>query len=509
MSNVFMGFPQADFNQTDNTQLNYIKNKPSIGALAAKDSLAYDELTDKPFGDETHEPLSISAETIENYEVLDISGVSYVKVSDEILTKDQVLGGRVEIFGDGVLAEGIDIDESLVDDSIDGCLAIANGAVMSLSVTEIRQSGLSLVFPSTGTYINVVELILAAQQGMNVEIRLTFPSQVKKLDEKFIPNTIARTSELESKVDKVEGKGLSTNDYTDDDKAKVDSLGALATKDTLAYDELTDKPFGEETHEPLVWDGNTEGRELYDSGNYIMCKISDEVFTAEQLIGGTLKLCDTNTGEIIDIPITVDEIKPLASGTGICCFEYFFISTTDTKVADTITLPSIGTYLGKMTPVGPYTSEITFPSQVKKIDEKYIPDTIARTSDLDAKLDSSALTTAVNDALAQAKASGEFDGADGVQGADGAKGEDGVGISSVQQTTTSTEDDGNNIVTVTLTDGTTSTFTVQNGSKGADGAKGDTGPAGATPVRGTDYWTEADKAEIKAYVDDAILNGEW
>jgi hypothetical protein len=32
---------------------------------------------------------------------------------------------------------------------------------------------------------------------------------------------------------------------------------------------------------------------------------------------------------------------------------------------------------------------------------------------------------------------------------------------------------------------------------------------GYTPVRGTDYWTDADKAEIKSYVDDAILNGAW
>lgn len=32
---------------------------------------------------------------------------------------------------------------------------------------------------------------------------------------------------------------------------------------------------------------------------------------------------------------------------------------------------------------------------------------------------------------------------------------------------------------------------------------------GTTPVRGIDYWTDADKAEIKAYVDDAILGGAW
>lgn len=63
------------------------------------------------------------------------------------------------------------------------------------------------------------------------------------------------------------------------------------------------------------------------------------------------------------------------------------------------------------------------------------------------KLDASELTSAISTALAQAKASGEFNGADG---------EDGY-----------------------------------------------------SPVRGTDYWTDADKAEIKSYVDEAILGGAW
>lgn len=33
--------------------------------------------------------------------------------------------------------------------------------------------------------------------------------------------------------------------------------------------------------------------------------------------------------------------------------------------------------------------------------------------------------------------------------------------------------------------------------------------AGATPQRGVDYWTDADKIEIKSYVDEAILGGAW
>ena len=53
------------------------------------------------------------------------------------------------------------------------------------------------------------------------------------------------------------------------------------------------------------------------------------------------------------------------------------------------------------------------------------------------------------------------------------------------------------------------------GPKGDKGPKGDVGPRGEcgepgyTPQKGIDYWTEADIAEIKSYVDDAILGGYW
>ena len=93
----------------------------------------------------------------------------------------------------------------------------------------------------------------------------------------------------------------------------------------------------------------------------------------------------------------------------------------------------------------------------------------------------------------------------GPQGEDGA---DGTGIQSVEQTATSAEDGGPNVITVTKTDGTSSTFTVRNGSKGstgATGARGATGAAGKdgyTPVRGTDYWTADDIATIQSYVDE-------
>ena len=49
----------------------------------------------------------------------------------------------------------------------------------------------------------------------------------------------------------------------------------------------------------------------------------------------------------------------------------------------------------------------------------------------------------------------------------GNTGADGVGVQSVVQTTTSTADGGDNIITVTLTNGNIATFTVKNGSKGS------------------------------------------
>jgi hypothetical protein len=78
-----------------------------------------------------------------------------------------------------------------------------------------------------------------------------------------------------------------------------------------------------------------------------------------------------------------------------------------------------------------------------------------------------------------------MDGVDGSAGKDGTNGKDGTSVT-VTNVSTSNADGGSNVVT--FSDG--KTLTVKNGSKGSAGT------AGKTPVRGTDYWTDADKAEI-------------
>lgn len=65
--------------------------------------------------------------------------------------------------------------------------------------------------------------------------------------------------------------------------------------------------------------------------------------------------------------------------------------------------------------------------------------------------------------------------------------DEGLGISSIEKTSTSGDVD---TYTITYGDGKTSTFTVTNGH---------------TPVKGVDYWTAEDKADIKAYCDSLVI----
>lgn len=107
--------------------------------------------------------------------------------------------------------------------------------------------------------------------------------------------------------------------------------------------------------------------------------------------------------------------------------------------------------------------------------------------------------------------------AQGEKGEKGDKGDTGVGVQSVAQTTTSNADGGSNVVTVTLTDGTKSTFTVKNGSKGSQGIqgiqgeqgpKGDKGDTGANGTNGTNGKDGADGATFTPSVD-AAGNLSW
>jgi hypothetical protein len=128
-------------------------------------------------------------------------------------------------------------------------------------------------------------------------------------------------------------------------------------------------------------------------------------------------------------------------------------------------------------------------------DHKYLTEH----QDISGKLDTSALPTAINTALAQAKASGEFDGKDGADGKDGLDGYtpkkgidyfDGV--------------DGK--------DGYTPVKGVDyfDGNPGRDGVDGKDGADGYTPVKGKDYFDGNPGADGENGITPHIgNNGNW
>lgn len=86
-----------------------------------------------------------------------------------------------------------------------------------------------------------------------------------------------------------------------------------------------------------------------------------------------------------------------------------------------------------------------------------------------------------------------------LRGATGPAGNDGVSpVANVTSISTGA------VITITDAKGTT-TATVRNGTNGVDGAPG---LNGTTPVKGTDYWTAADKQEIVNDVLNALPAAE-
>lgn len=76
----------------------------------------------------------------------------------------------------------------------------------------------------------------------------------------------------------------------------------------------------------------------------------------------------------------------------------------------------------------------------------------------------SAFQIAVENGLTTASTEAEW-----VVSLKGEKGDTGVGIASIEQTTASAENEGINVITCTLENGTTSEFQIRNGEQGLDG----------------------------------------
>lgn len=194
-------------------------------------------------------------------------------------------------------------------------------------------------------------------------------------------------------IDDDGGNSLYIESTTDETDFVVTIIGKRVTIKTIdekflpAWDDLKNKPFGETP--PLfdiTWDGNMEGHEVVDmgDGNYYV-KVSDEVFTKEQLLNSTT--FNSNSYEVINTEenISIDEeFGAIFLNGGMVIFSAENFNTVAGLPEGTF---SNGVWLYNSTGEEPfYVNRLVAATTIKTIDEKYIPDSIARVEDIDKEV---------------------------------------------------------------------------------------------------------------------------
>lgn len=143
-----------------------------------------------------------------------------------------------------------------------------------------------------------------------------------------------------------------------------------------SWKDLADKPFGIDGLTTVEWDGNTDGLTVSSDGTAY--RVSDLKPSASEVIGGRLVF---SNGSVVEI--TPDVIENAGYITSIY-YGTVYINNSNGSAYDhslSVTLPEPGIYLQKNT----YNQVVTFSygdEIVHYLDEKFIPDTIARISDI-------------------------------------------------------------------------------------------------------------------------------
>ena len=141
-----------------------------------------------------------------------------------------------------------------------------------------------------------------------------------------------------------------------------------------SWNDLEDKPFYVEDDPSITFDGNTEGLtvlDLSDSWGVVYYKISDYTPELSQVMGQ--RFSDTSREYVV----TEDLVDPYcAEPAYMIGYSYLVVPEDNCAISEDKVVAEKGLYAG---------SNITYigiSPKTKHIDEKYIPDTIARVEDV-------------------------------------------------------------------------------------------------------------------------------
>ena len=207
---------------------------------------SWNDLTDKPFGDgdKIYEWLS----DIEYTE----KAAMFVKVSDDAPDKSDVIGGKLYAdvtMGDDSLQQELPIEDSMVVDLGEGAFAVAE-MILVVTADTFDFNGSTL---TKGVWM--VDFSAAIDITYN-KVQIIISGDTKTLDEKYIPDTIARVADIEA------------------------MLGNLSDKTTY-----------------VEWNVNGEYEFAPSPAGDSLVKLSDEVPSADSIIGATFAVTLTADGE--------------------------------------------------------------------------------------------------------------------------------------------------------------------------------------------------------------------
>ncbi len=232
-------------------------------------------------------------------------------------TGDQDLSGKVDKeTGKGLSTN----DYTTADQTKLAAISGTNTGDQDLSTKVDKVTGKGL---STNDYTTADQTKLAAISGTNTgDQDLTDMTHANRTDLDLVSGTNTGDQDLSGKVDKVSGKGLSTNDYTTTEKTKLAAISGTNTGDQ----DLTDMAHANRTALDLVSGINTGDQDLSGKVDKEAGKglSTNDYTTSEQLkLSG---ITGTNTGDQ-DLSTKVDKV----TGKGLTSNDY--TTAEQTKLA--------------------------------------------------------------------------------------------------------------------------------------------------------------------------------
>lgn len=303
------------------------------GSSGGGGASSWNDLTDKPFGEESVEPIVWDGNTADKTLYVLTRWYNYYKVSDFPSTPAEFVGSIVSTPESDLTLTIEDNFEEIT--AYNDTTAYVSDPFLVLPTAIEFEDG---IVASPGLYIR--------EDHGDLPLAISLPEKVKKLDEKYLPDRL--------------------------------------------YGEVT------ETIEPITWDGNTEGLVEVDIFGNKFYKVSDKAFSNEQIKEMSASVYeewveseDSDSGVF---PVDFSEEWADLTQDGLITEDYFahpagilVVRKNDAVLPDGTALPEIGTYflMGEQNDEDYYSLWYTnsFPSEtttvitaIKKVDKKYLPD---------------------------------------------------------------------------------------------------------------------------------------